>query len=295
MNGSQVLEAAIEQKDDFKLIHGIREGIEERLRAAGVDTYARLAGMSPEEIVQVVGNLPALTTRIKRDRWIEQARELAASKIQDNAMDRQNRQHTANFTIELLLDEENKVRRTQIVYIQDEKKEPPWAGWSEAKLISFIKEKSQILSEESEPSSPEDIETETAVEQPVIKGEVRLGDLQVTSLQTGYRGRILGKDRPAEINLVLDLTGLGAPDESTIDYVTEIYAKELGKGINYKIGEVQGSFKTADQLELTFAHPALKEGMYRIGLNLALIQSPTEPNVLPEFTKSLDAGLLMVY
>jgi|FLYN01.1.fsa_nt_gi large subunit ribosomal protein L21 len=69
-------EAALQAKDDLTLINGIGPAFEKALNAAGIYTFTQLAEQDPDDLAS---RLTARITaeRIRRDRWIEQARELA--------------------------------------------------------------------------------------------------------------------------------------------------------------------------------------------------------------------------
>jgi len=66
--------AAPAEADDFTRIIGIGPVFDQRLKAAGVRTFAELAAYTPGEIAAVIG-WPQ--TRVERAEIIEQARQLA--------------------------------------------------------------------------------------------------------------------------------------------------------------------------------------------------------------------------
>ncbi len=135
--------------DDFKLIYGIGPGIESRLHRAGIRTYAQLAALMPEKILSVLGNLVGLKIeRITKQDWIGQAKKLAETSDQRSgeplSMDTiDSRMRYATFTVELLLDQDNHVRRTRSVHVQSEQEES-WAGWDCNRLTDFIGERSEM-------------------------------------------------------------------------------------------------------------------------------------------------------
>lgn len=294
-NGSQATEISLTQSDDFKLIPGIGPGIEKRLHAAGILTYALLAAMTPEQVVSSLGNVIGLTTkRVIDQEWIEQSRQLAATAAPDEISDREIRQHYATFTVELLLDDENHVRRTRAVYIQADK-EQTWAGWDEARLIAFLKQHGELNFSQIEALPPETNEPILMIAPPILHGSLRLDKTHVTSLQTGHPGRVLARNQPFEVNLAVDLGELVIPAEANVGYAAQVFAKALGVGSRQKIGEAHGDFTPADSVEMTVKNQGLDEGTYRIGVNLALSQLPTEPATQPEMEVLLDGGLLKVF
>jgi hypothetical protein len=294
-HGSQATEISLSAKNDFKLIHGIGPGIEKRLHAAGILNYDQLAAMSPERVVAALGDMIGLTTkRIIDQEWIEQAGQLAATAPQDEPGDRESRQHYATFTVELLLDGENRVRRSRAVYIQEDKEET-WANWDETRLMAFFTRHGDLNLSHSEAMPPEEAEPAPVTAPPALRGSVRLDKANVIALQTGHPGRVLARNQPFEINLAVDLEGLNIPAETNIGYAAQIFAKTLGVGSQQKIGETQGDFLSADAVEMKVENQGLEEGTYRIGVNLALSQFSTEPATQPEIEVLLDGGLLKVF
>jgi hypothetical protein len=129
--------------DDFKLINGIKRGIEKRLQAADIQTYAQLASLTPEQILLIVGKGKGYSIRrIKQENWIGQAQDLVPQnnrrKLGKRVTSRPTiRQHYENFTVELLLDEKNLARRTHIVHVQSGDADT-WAGWEAQHLFNFV-------------------------------------------------------------------------------------------------------------------------------------------------------------
>ncbi len=125
--------------DDLMVIKGIGPAFAAHLRDTGILTFAQLADLTPEDISARVTGLSA--KRITRERWIKQAQKWASKSVLNvprrSETLRESRQHYATFTIELLLGEDNRVRRTRVTNFQT-KSEESWAGWAERRLLSFI-------------------------------------------------------------------------------------------------------------------------------------------------------------
>nr|WP_184088278.1 hypothetical protein [Sphingomonas xinjiangensis] len=68
----------IDEADDFTRMKGVGPKLVERLRALGITRFSQLAAMSPEEAAALDAQLGDFQGRLQRDRWIEQARFLAA-------------------------------------------------------------------------------------------------------------------------------------------------------------------------------------------------------------------------
>jgi predicted flap endonuclease-1-like 5' DNA nuclease len=63
-------------KDDLKQIKGIGPAIERLLNRLGYRTFRDIAGWGEEEIQRVTGHLGAFAGRVRRDRWVQQAKRL---------------------------------------------------------------------------------------------------------------------------------------------------------------------------------------------------------------------------
>jgi len=117
-NDLKVKEVPQPEMDDFKLINGIKQGIEHRLQAANILTYAQLASLTPREILSKLGKVNIYSIkRIEEEDWAGQARELNSKKTQlkhhrEETTGPTTRQHYENFTIEFLLDEKNADRKS---------------------------------------------------------------------------------------------------------------------------------------------------------------------------------------
>lgn len=74
----------VKQKDDLKLIHGIGKTYEKRLNAAGIQSYAEMAALTVERIVEIVKAKQWQATEAPS--WIEQAGLFAAGMSEDDVM-----------------------------------------------------------------------------------------------------------------------------------------------------------------------------------------------------------------
>ncbi|MEY4926020.1 MAG: hypothetical protein RI894_456 [Bacteroidota bacterium] len=75
--------ASAAQKDDLKRINGIGPFIEEKLNAVGIYTYEQVSLLDDDFIDILTAAIGFFSDRIKRGRWIEQARELWDEKEQE--------------------------------------------------------------------------------------------------------------------------------------------------------------------------------------------------------------------
>jgi len=127
-------------KDNFSLIKGIGPILSRRLHNASIYTYNQLAAQSPAELAKKVSGRSV--KQITKQDWVGQARKIAqkktSSKNLQNVKPQGNfHQHYENFTVELLLDEKNRLRRTRVLHIQTGDTDT-WQNWEADQLIDFI-------------------------------------------------------------------------------------------------------------------------------------------------------------
>lgn len=70
-----------EGPDDLKEIVGIGPVLADLLHGLGITSFEQLAALSEEEVDRIEGLLGVFPERIRRDRWIEQAADLAARRV----------------------------------------------------------------------------------------------------------------------------------------------------------------------------------------------------------------------
>lgn len=70
-----------EGPDDLKDIIGIGPVLEGLLHGVGITSFEQLAALSDEEVDRIEGLLGVFPERIRRDRWIEQAADLASRRV----------------------------------------------------------------------------------------------------------------------------------------------------------------------------------------------------------------------
>ena len=68
------------EADDLKRIHGIGKVLEGMLNDKGIHTFDQLGSLGVDDIEALSNDMKHFADRVGRDRWIEQARALAASK-----------------------------------------------------------------------------------------------------------------------------------------------------------------------------------------------------------------------
>lgn len=73
----QTLDGAVDQSDDLCRLKGVGPKFADALHAIGFTTYEQIAGITPNEIARIDGQLGAFSGRLTRDRIVEQADYLA--------------------------------------------------------------------------------------------------------------------------------------------------------------------------------------------------------------------------
>ena len=307
--------------EDFKLIRGIGPGVAQRLHRAGVLTFAQLADMLPEEIAMLVSDLAGLSAqRIVKQDWIGQARALAREQALDKAEENQIpptlRQHYATFTVELLLDEENDVRRTRVMHVQAGDEES-WAGWEEARLSAFFVQRAGLIptaaalihptvaqhdsavpNEELRSSADEANEVVAIEVQPiqrtlVPRSTLHLTELAVVSADSESSHRLLQVGQPFDVRLSLDFKDVAL--DSPLNYTASIYAKSLDGRPRQLLGEAEGIIEQTGDVSIRVENMTLDLGIYRLEAALVATFSSSLPEQRPGLTAMFEGGLIRVY
>ncbi len=63
-------------EEDLKQISGIGPGLEKKLKEGGISTLRQLAELSDQDIAHLEDNIIRFSGRVKREKWVEQARKL---------------------------------------------------------------------------------------------------------------------------------------------------------------------------------------------------------------------------
>lgn len=286
--------------DDFQAIHGIGPGIEKRLYQAGIFTYTQLTGFSPEEIVESLGNMIGLTVeKINKQDWLGQAHEMALKKEESYARESNlgERLHYATFTVEVLLNEENAVRRTSVKHVQS-LAEKTWAGWDSARLVGFLITNGNIheILPEAEQFIPQIHKQVLLNEEKVtLSGSMRLHEMTTTPAQEQYPRKTLPAGQPFDIHLTLDASEISAVEDFPLNYRTALFARQLGNRERIPLGQVEGTSIPDEGISVEMESVALSEGTYRLEVKISLSSLDWEHTNRPDMEAFLEGSLLQIY
>lgn len=293
---------ALEQADDFKRINGIKKGMEARLHASGVTSYAQLGALTSDEILAKLGRAIGYTTRrIVEEDWAGQARALAeqAQLAEEKARLEAGmfRQHTATFTVEVLLGAENDVRRTRMLHIQSNT-EDTWAGWDEQRLVGFIEKNAGVrlepAADKNIKESAEQRETKTAPRaQPPVSGALHVREVAVIPATGGHR-RVLPQGQPFEIDLTLDMADIHAASTDAMPFHATAIAKDLSSGARMLLAGSQGACTPGETASIHLNSQGLPCGTYRLGIDLTMSDAAS-PASQTDLAAVIEGGVLKVY
>jgi hypothetical protein len=278
--------AAIPKRaDDFTLVKGIGPTITSRLYATGITTFAQLAALSPADVATRLGGPSA--RRISQEKWISQARSLAHKKPpadrQAIAATNEIRQHYATFTVELLLDADNSVRRTRITQVQTEAEEA-WPGWQEARLMAFVVQRAGLCIARPEPaySVPAVAYTQPSSQLPsptagtCLRGTLHVGEVTIVSLRSGMPLNNVRAGETFNVRVVLDLTEVETPAGAPLNCTVTIWGKKLGVKSRQRIGEARATLLSADRVPCTADAVIDSQGTYHLEVLAALTEQGGE-------------------
>lgn len=281
-----------------------------------------MAGVSSKSIIQ--------------QDWIGQARQLAGEQREDrtelaepssapmqggdlpegiseerlslDSLTPQSRKHFVNFAVELWLDDDNDVRRTRVIHIQDHN-ETAWSGWDDQKLMNFIVKRaglSQVFQTSGAPQTRVDLES---TKSPQGKGskdhsqsqeaarpgpELHIKEMIVTTREVPEPTHILASFQPFHIRLVLDISRIDSLPGPPLDYSAVICARDLSKGTRRVVGITQGQLVLIEQAKIEIEGNALSAGLYRLETVVTLSQL-FGGSLRAKQMAFLDGGVFQVY
>jgi len=318
MTDQQITSSSIvtaQKMDDLKQINGIKSGIEHHLNAAGINTFSQLASMTPDELAQVLTEVPGLTAeRITKKDWVGQARQLAAA-VEGKETSHpitDSHPHYSFFTVHLLLDDNKNVKRTSVTHVQSQENSANdvWAGWDQERLFQFIKESAALhlpryedkwVPQATAPASIQSLpqssdETISDSSMPDIQEKLKLSNVEIVTADLEGPQHLVQSGQPFNIKLMLDLASVRIPRTGSIHYSASIIARKRGSGEHRQIvGEATGEFLPTDRVIVDVDGLKLPVGLYHIEAFVNL-NSPDQ-SVEPErgLMAMKEGGILQVY
>ncbi len=296
--------------DDLTQIKGIGPVLDVRLKTAGILNFSQLANLQPNTIADLVDGLSA--KRIAREKWIGQARKLVPRAISADTQAckaiTRTQQHYATFTVELLLEEDNCVRRTRVRQIQTEVEET-WADWNDARLIQFFVQRAGLRVARPEPAPlPESTspltsayhtQTTAALSNQEIKtglsGVLRVCDLAILLPDSDVPRNCVHTNEGFNVRLVLDLTEVPKVTNIHLDYTVTICAKNFKDMSRQIVGEGRGTFMPADTASCSTKVEITSPGIYRLEALVVLSEHGKESLPQHKLMAMRTSGLLQVF
>jgi Helix-hairpin-helix domain len=320
--------------DDLKQIRGIGSVTEQHLHKAGIRSFAQLAAMTPNRLATSTG-LPV--RRIIKGNWVGQARKLERQKAKSHrvksASVARERQHYATFTIELLLNEDNSVRRTRIVHIQSLVDEV-WPDWDGTRLVNFLVTQAGLHVGSPELATPSTVvvppeqpfkadsgssgnelasSTESVLSPSpgatvsIEEGLLHLADKtsldsvpQVNALVTVPCELVIPQDmicagQMFSVRFSLELNELQRSAHTSLIYTVEVWAKKLGERLRQLAGEKKGTLIPGDEFLCIVETVIASQGTYRLEAIATLGQQNEESLPRYRFAAAQRSRLLQVY
>ena len=280
--------------DDFKQVDGIGPAVEKRLHAAGILTYAQLARLKPEKLARLLdGMIGYSPKRIAEQAWTSQARKLAEQAPPGELHEPPNNSlHYASYTVELLLDRENQVRRTRLMHVQT-RQETTWAGWDADRMGDFLVQSGTLnigaiqarAVAQAEPAGlaapspqPEPLASRPAS---ALRGVTRIAETRLLNQAGQPLGALIPGKTPFLIQLMLDLSQLDYPKNERLSYEATIYMKKMGKSGRELMGEKEGSLPAGKSAVIEISSQPLEEDDYSLEALVAV-----RPHSQPKYMKN---------
>jgi hypothetical protein len=230
------------------------------------------------------------------------------------------RQHYATFKVELLLDQDNNVRRTRVTHVQNDS-EDGWAGWAEPRLVEFFVRNAGLhiplpepissleavppleslpLSEATLPlaRSPKARAAERlphAKLKSELSGVLRVSRLATVQLRTDAPPYVAHVNEAFHVRLLLDFSEVKTTPSISLDCVITIWAKRLGTGARQIVGEGRSTFMPLAEVPCTVESVIPLQGTYRLEALVTLTPASTIPSPHSTLRAWLEGGLLQVY
>ena len=234
-------------------INGLGPASEQRLRQAGVQTFAQLAELTPEEIAGMLTAVKNITAaRIAHEDWVGQARALAQS---------HNSQQYATFKVQYLLNADKTVRRTTVTHVQTQANDA-WAGWQPPALLDFMTEQAHL----SLPATLAEVPPPqlAAAPSPGLHGRLALKTIALVPDKSGGSRTVRDGQRPFAITTAIDASDLQVSGHTPPQYELTVMAKCLEDGRRQVLGQHVFSGEADLVRQLNIPPRRLAPNLYRL-------------------------------
>lgn len=296
-----------QKKDEFQNsgFERLGEAIQRRLYAAGIDTYEKLACASFAELYQLVQDVPGYTLQnLEKWDWPAKARKRIPEQAPaaSHGFIVQNSQRNATFTVELLLNPDDTVRRVRVTCIQDGET-GSWSRWDEPELVEFIVQHADLDRASIESPSlasqggiqpvPDALSKSPSddLAEDMLENQFALLDLVASPAGSADARSHMPYGQKFDVQLALDLPERIAENGDTWTYRASVHAKMLGTDLWQDVAETWGIASQGGVLALQVPGTGLPRGLYRLDADASL---KCEAKALHVETHER-GGLLQVY
>lgn len=302
--------------DDLKRIKGIGQCMETRLNRSGIFTFSQLASLSPGRISEILTGMIGMSPeKVKEQGWLGQASQLALEAKSDESTKMSatpdDHQRYETFSVKLLVDEDNQVRRTNIVHVQ-KGAEQNWAGWDEQRLIAFVVKHAALTVTATQITVPRSMESVPSTETNIASSPAGVPQITVRHAHSHHeralmidkvevcekRGvappNIIATDQDWSIKLAWTLCG---HEPFFGNWLVKVYLESMGPGMEYvlpsddgaKIALVDGDMKAPNVYsysnELKFKAGEIAPGIYWLVATIAWEKHPGKLGDLMGFSE----------
>lgn len=193
-------------------------------------------------------------------------------------------QRYATFNLELLLNDDNTVRRMHMAHVQSGEELPPSADWNESQLVNFVIRKAGLhipvpaqrdqqaqQAQLAVPQQPIALRAMPEQETAITQSYLAAGPAQaphitsITVLDAIGNAPVqrLGLDQPCSVRLILDFAKAD-PILDLYGYEATVSALMLGSGDHTPVGGSSGTIAPSDAATIDLDGQKLPPGMYRL-------------------------------
>jgi hypothetical protein len=206
-------------------------------------------------------------------------------------------QHYATFSLELLMNDDNTVRRTKLAHLQSGVAQT-WSEWEPSTVIEFV-EVNGLLPQEltgriapnaSQPEVSSSMRASSVVKESAVKFEI-LGARREDELDYC---QLMQRDQSYALQLALEWEGDKPALGAKVKYEAVAQAKLLGTPKLLRVGVTVGIAAAGERVLIDVSGARLPPGTYRLSAALTLRRENAIGNG-SELVLLRDGGLLNVY